>query len=89
MNYGLNFEKRIPKIKSVYADVIEELERPRVSIYLQLISKAMVKRQQAEKKFVTDYKDKEFVIKEYSKFERIFNYLLQRMSRECKKYGSA
>ena len=89
MNYGLNFEKRIPKIKSVYADVIEELERPRVSIYLQLISKAMVKRQQAEKKFVTDYKDKELVIKEYSKFERIFNYLLQRMSRECKKYGSA
>lgn len=89
MKYGLNFDWRIPKIKSVYAETIEELERPRVSMYLDLLCKAMGKRQQAEKRFVTNYKNKKSVIKEYSKYERIVYYLFMRMSRECKKYGSA
>lgn len=87
--YGLNFDRRIPEIKSIYAEKIEELERPRVSMYLNLLSKAMAKRQEAEKKFVIDYKNKDSVIKEYSRFERIVYYLFMRMSRECKKYGSA
>ena len=89
MKFGLKFDRRIPEIKSTYAEIIEELERPRVSMYLDLLCKAMGKRQQAEKRFVTDYKNKESVIKEYSKYERIVYYLFMRMSRECKKYGSA
>lgn len=87
--YQLNFDRRIPEIKSIYAKTIEELERPRVSMYLDLLCRAMEKRQQAEKRFVTEYKNKDSVIKEYSKYERIVYYLFMRMSRECKKYGSA
>jgi hypothetical protein len=89
IKFGLNFDWRIPEIKSVYAQTIEELERPHVSLYLNLLCRAMEKRQLAEKKFVSDYKNKETVIKEYSKYECIVYYLFMRMSRECKKYGSA
>lgn len=89
MKFGLNFDWRIPEIKSVYAQTIDELERPRVSMYLNLLCKAMEKRQIAERRFVADYKIKESVIKEYCKYERIVYYLFMRMSRECKKYGSA
>lgn len=87
--YGLNFDRRIPEIKSIYAEKIEALERPRISMYFNLLCRAMEKRQQAEKRFVTDYKNKDSVIKEYSRFECIVYYLFMRMSRECKKYGSA
>lgn len=89
MKYSLNFDRRIPKVQNVYSETIEELERPRTLMYLDLLSKAMAKRQDAEKKFVTDFKNKEFVIKEYSKYERLVYYIFERWCRESKNYGSA
>lgn len=89
VKFALNFDSRIPKIKSVYADAIEELEQPRVSMYLNFLCRAMEKRQLAERRFAADYKIKDSVIKEYCKYERIVYYLFMRMSRERKKYGSA
>ena len=89
MKYGLNFDKRIPKVISVYSKAIEELERPRTLMYLELLSKAMKKRQEAEKKFVREYKNKEAVINEYSKYEQLVYYLFERWFRESKKYGTA
>jgi len=89
MKYSLNFDRRIPKVKNVYSETIEELERPRTLMYLDLLSKAMAKRQEAEKKFVTEFKNKEVVIKEYSKYERLVYYIFERWFRESKKYGSA
>jgi hypothetical protein len=85
----LNFDRRITEIKSIYAETVDALERPRVSMYLHLLCRAMEKRQLAERRFVADYKIKDSVIKEYCKYERIVYYLFMRMSRECKKYGSA
>lgn len=89
MKYGLNFEKKKPRLKDIYTETIEELERPRTRMYLELLSKAMAKRQEVEKKFVTDYKNKETVIKIYSKYERLVYYLFERWFRESKKYGTA
>ena len=76
-------------MKDIYSDTIAESIENRTGVYLELIINADKKAKKLKKAFVSDYYDKESLMKTFIKYEKIISYLFERWHRENQTPGNA
>jgi len=77
------------KMMDIYSDTIAEKIENHTGVYLKWIINGDKKAKKLKKAFVSDYYDKESLMRDFIKYERIISYLFERWHRENRTPGNA